>query len=126
MIQGFGSIFRYNEELYVFLAATDEIIYAAKILDPEKIRRINELDNIRASRPYASRSDGNKLFWYVILTTEDFQNHAAHLANTDQDASREHFFDWIGKSLNESDIVNLRQEILKAGSPAPGGLREII
>lgn len=126
MIHGFGDIFRYNEELYVFLAATDEIIYAAKILDPDTVEQIEILNNKRASKHDAEKSDGNKLFWYVVLTTEDFKNHAAHLAKTDQDATKDQYFDWIGKTLNESDSTELRIEILKDGSPVPKGLKEIV
>ena len=126
MIHGFGDIFRYNEEQYVFLASTDEIVYAARVLDPEKTALINQMNNRRAARHDASRTDGNSLYWYVVLTTNELEECAAHLKDTDQDASRDRFFEWIGKTLNENDITHLKEEILKEGCPIPKGLREIV
>jgi hypothetical protein len=100
MIYGFfGDLFRFNEEFYVFLGGTNEIVYAAKIINPEKVRMITALNNERSSRPDAYKSDGNGLYWYVVLTTEDFIDHAAHFGNTQQDSAKVAYFDMLGKRL---------------------------
>ena len=39
----FGSIFRHKEKEYVFLAQTDEILYAALILDDGQTRQLKNM-----------------------------------------------------------------------------------
>ncbi|MCR4311060.1 MAG: hypothetical protein NUV54_00605 [Candidatus Taylorbacteria bacterium] len=117
MIQTFGDIFRFREEFYVFLAASSEEIFAAKILDHENSRILESI---------SKRSSDKPLYWYVILTTDEFKDRAAHLMKTQQDIGIEPLLDWVGGSLNETDLKDLKSEIMKDGSPVPKGLKKIL
>jgi hypothetical protein len=45
------------------------------------------LDNLRAAQAdFGTKTDGCKLFCYVILTTPDFANRSAHLNNPERDS----------------------------------------
>lgn len=126
IVQVFGEIFRYNEELYVYLGSTEELVYAAKILNPEITLKIKNLDDKRAGRTDSSRTDGNKLYSYIILTTVGFNDYSAHLGNPPQDSEKDTYFDWIERSLNDTDRQALKVEILRDGSAAPKGLKKIV
>lgn len=43
----FGDVFRYNEKEYIFLAKTEDKIYAAQILTPVDTERVDKLFKIR-------------------------------------------------------------------------------
>jgi len=121
----FGEIFRYNEGLYVFLAQNEEFIYTAKILDPDTSLKLKKLDEKRAKNPTAYKTDGHKLFSFVTLTTKDFINQLAHLADPPYDNEKMPYFDCIGCSVNQKDQDALREEILREGSFVDRGLKKI-
>lgn len=105
----FGDVFRYNEREFIFLAKTEERIYAAQILTPTDTARVDRLFKLRE----ASNKPANlTIYCYVILQTADFKNRAAHLYNTGNVA----FADLIEKltaTLEESDLKNIKMEIIK-------------
>ena len=121
----FGEIFRYNEYFYVYLAQNELFVYAAKILNPEMTLSLKNIDDRKAKLPTASKSDGHKAYAYVLLTTEQFINRAAHLGSPAEDADKILNFDWIGCVINKNDKDALKIEILREGSPVEKGLKKI-
>jgi len=121
----FGDIFRYKEEEYVFLAKTDEIVYAGQILDKAKTRKIDDLCEKRFRGNIDSRIKNLPLYCYVMLYTDEFKDRMAFLGKTGEDEF-DYTFDLTGQTLNEQDIFEIKKEIIDPSSPIPGILRELI
>ena len=103
----FGTIFRFKELYYIYLVQTDDVLYAAKILDKELTKQL-----VR-SRDSKSRSSINKthekpLYCFVILHTNQFKDQAAHYGSPDMatDLDME-----VISMLNEEDVKSLKNEI---------------
>ncbi len=124
IIQKFGDVFRYNEKEYVFLAQTDGIIYAAKILNEEEADKIQRVYNNRCKNNSAEKVKHNVLYSFVILSTDDFKNRMAHFYNTDKNKF-ELFFDIIC-SLNKNDQKEIWKEISSENSAVPIKLKQLI
>ncbi len=123
IIVKFGDVFRHTEEDYVFLAQTDGIIYAAKILDEEKTAATQKLNEIRIKANNIQKTK-HALYSYVILSTDDFKNRMAHFYNTDKNKF-ELSFDIIC-SLNKNDQKEIWKEILHENSAVPIKLKQLI
>ena len=119
----FGDVFRYREKEYVFLVQTEEVIYAAKILDQENTERVQKL----ASRPRAMNitNQGNVAYSFIILHTADFRSRAAHLGNPGGAEHQISSFDLIC-TLDKEDVTNIKKEILEDGSTVPIELIELV
>lgn len=105
----FGDVFRYNEREYIFLAKTEERIYAAQILTPVDTKRVDKLFRLREA---SNKPTNLTIYCYVILQTADFKNRAAHLQNT----GNEDFANLIEKlpiALDLEDLKNIKMEIMK-------------
>ena len=105
----FGDIFRYNEKEYIFLAKTEERIYAAQILTPIETEKVDRLFKIREA---TNKSTNLTIYCYVILQTADFKNRAAHL----YDAGNRVFSSLIEKFpsvLTMEDLKNIKMEIMR-------------
>ena len=78
-----GSIFKFNDEDYVYLAysASEEILYCAKILDGEISSILIEQRNADDKNMQYSPKNEIK-YAFVVLTTEDFEGRAAHFGTT--------------------------------------------
>lgn len=120
----FGSIFLYKESTYIYLAGTDDVWYAAKILDKEQsvlIKRFTEAQ-IRKNRETISK---NPIFCFVELKTEEFEGQVAHLAETEHDL-------WvetpklIGVRLSSNDLKLLKDEIMRENAPVPFALPKLV
>lgn len=122
----FGNIIQYRGEPYVYLAATTEIIYLAKIVDLEKSREFTSLRQrlfSRGSASAAARSDS--LAWcFVTLRTNQFKDQIALYGNPGQEYSASDFFDVIGV-LEEVDMAALKKEI-PGDKAVSNELRELI
>jgi len=116
----FGDIFEYEGNEYIFLASKTDITYAAKILGTELSIQLSKqclklvTRNVRIERP---------LYCFVILTTEELKDRAAHFGNPE--INPQIFFNKQSISLNDKDLNNLKQEIEKSRA-TPLGLRTII
>ncbi|OGF37719.1 hypothetical protein A2482_00445 [Candidatus Falkowbacteria bacterium RIFOXYC2_FULL_48_21] len=123
----FGDIFRHQERDYVLLAHSGELVYAAQILSHCDTERIRALDNRRSTRPdLLDKTDGCRLYCYVVLTTPKLVGRCAHLNTPEKDACLDCFFEWQGISVNADDQKMLRSEILRPGSPVSVGLKKIV
>ena len=121
----FGDIFRFKEGEYVYLATGDGVDFAAKILDMKSTRQIVDLDNRRAMKYNSGKSDGNSLYCYVILQTDEYRDQATHFGKS-QYGSGQLIFEKIGCSLCVEDKQAIKNKILDPNSSVPIGLREVI
>jgi len=119
----FGDVFRHNEKEYVFLAQTDEIVYAAKILDKITTNTLKEMsDRVEVKN---SNRKKNPAYSFVILQTENFKDRAAHFRRTDNTEHRASSFDVVG-TLNKTDCLQIKNEIILKDSAVSLGLIEIV
>lgn len=122
----FGDTFKYREKDYVYLAKTEEITYAAEILNREFSRLLDNVHNKRiANSAKTERVLNMPLYYFVMLKTEPFQGRAAHFYYTgkgDTAGSECAFFEPI-KSLGEIDLKEILDEIRKG--PVPKELKQL-
>lgn len=101
IVVNFGDVFRFREKEYVFLGATDEIVYTALILDKEKSEMVKkQLD--RPKNPEKVRN--NRAYCFVELRTEKFRDRVAHLGMSGEDEtanSSKLYFNIEGRVDNE-------------------------
>lgn len=118
----FGSIFRYNENYYVYLGQTEDIIYAARILDREYTQELLRLNTKSENRHIRRPVDDSTIFCFVILSTDKFCGQAALLHNSQHDTD---VHPELVAELNNEDIENLKKEI-EGQSAIPSSLKEIV
>ena len=121
----FGDVVRIKEEEYVYLAATDEIIYSAKILGHQETTKINNLYIKKQSSGALVdvRVANSPLYCFVILTTREFEKRMAHFHQPGRDFQAELERLILGK-LNEGDMKEIKQTILSG--PVPMELKELV
>ncbi|KKP61243.1 MAG: hypothetical protein UR54_C0004G0017 [Candidatus Roizmanbacteria bacterium GW2011_GWA2_34_18] len=108
----FGDIIEFYESKYVFLVATLRFVFIARILTEYNTKEAESLLKIHQNK--GSSVEENPLFWFVRLTTEDFQGQWAHLAHAQQSSDSSKFFKKISsKKLVEADLIALKKEILE-------------
>lgn len=117
----FGDVFRYRDSYYIYLLQTGENIFAAKICDHENTKNLKRLTDLRATRGN-NRVDENPTFCFVVLTTDEFKNQAAHYGRPDMDTGIS--MEFICR-LNDEDLGALKKEI-KADNAANQFLRKTI
>lgn len=117
----FGDVFRFQETEYVYLAEINAVSYAAKILDQRLSRDLATRAELKAKQGIGIKDA--KLYCFVMLTTPEFSERAAHIGSSDQN---EPFDEWIDKIgfLNESDLMNLKKEIIESNG-VPLALQEL-
>jgi hypothetical protein len=113
----FGDVFVYKGTEWVFLAKTEELLFAAQILDKEQTAQIDLLFNKLASKgsKIADQIKDKPLYCYVVLETEKFKRRAAHFKTAISGKStndNELFFDKILDPLIKSDLVNIKKQII--------------
>jgi len=117
----FGDVFRYNEKEYIFLAKTEDRIYAAQILTPVDTQRVDKLFKIRAA---TNKPTNLTIYCYVILQTADFKDRAAHLHNTGN-VTFANLIEKLPITLDIKDLKNIKMEIIKKNTISIE-LREIV
>jgi hypothetical protein len=111
----FGDIVSYSEQPYVFLCATTEIIYLAKIIDGNSedglaLKNLCQKMIDTTKQPQAKQNTKNALFCFVTLVSENHKGDIAHLND-----SQKQFNFQITKTmdrLDHDDIISLRDKIL--------------
>jgi hypothetical protein len=122
----FGDIFEYNGREYVFLAKTEEVIYAAQILSPEATSRVDSLFQLRMAtgKMVKATIDSNVLYCYVMLKTEKFVGRCVHFANTGKDDFGL-VMNKLAIELDPSDIEQIKEEIIRKNA-IPIELKELV
>src|SRR3989338_6368225 len=118
----FGNIFRYNENHYVYLGQTEDIIYAARILDGDQNQELLRLNKKSEGRHIRRPIDDSTVFCFVILSTDGFRDQAASLNNSQYDTD---VYPELIAELNDKDTENLKKEI-EEKSAIPASLKEIV
>ena len=118
----FGDVFRFHEQEFVFLAQTDELTYAAKILDQKFTSQVVSLYERRDARNVQNLN--NVLYSFVILNTLGFKGRMAHFKNTDQVGQPQGFE--VINTLNPADLQEIKSEIMSSKSAVPMKLKELI
>jgi hypothetical protein len=110
----FGSVFKYRDGYFVYLAMTAEQdrLFAAKILNSEDTNLLRGMSAKYEKHPNHSMS-GSIALCFVVLTTDDFSGQAAAFLGTGDNVDLTGKIDFVGKSLNEADVKELQQMILK-------------
>lgn len=107
----FGDVFIFQNAEYIFLAATTDEIYAAKILTPELTKKI-EAQSVRAEQNGLPAKNRALVYCYVLLKSGDFKQRAAFLGKTDFP------FDMVTnklvKTLCKEDLLAIQTEILQS------------
>lgn len=68
----FGDVFKHKEKEYVFLAKTEELVYAAEILSKELTSKIDNL--YQKISKYDGGCVNRIIYCYVMLKTEEFKD----------------------------------------------------
>ncbi len=109
----FGDIFKFNEKEYIFLAKSEEIVYAAQVLSIEHTQRLNNFFQQQIIKNKITILTDKPLYCFVILKTKDFEGRAASL----HDSGKDEFsidFRKLPITLDLDDLKALRDEILKS------------
>ena len=102
----FGSVFRYRENLYVYLVQVDDLIFAARILDRETTDALVKARDNKGKSP-KNRIQDNPMYCFVILSTDEFRGQAAHYhQQLPTDSQPEEL-----RVLSKEDIEALKNEI---------------
>lgn len=126
----FGDIVRYNREEYVYLAATAEIIYLAKILNTSEsslvLAHFERICGKGSSRQLIKLS--HPVYCFVELQTAEFQARLAHMYNNAHDFHKDTATTIIDKlaHLDGKDVAEIKNVILEKNSPVSRELRELI
>lgn len=120
----FGDVFRLKEsEEFVFLSATDQVVYAAKILNNEQTR---ELYNAAQKRDHKTTVK-NQVYFFVVLQTKEFKSRIAHLGKTDSN-NIERVSIYMNKvcKLDNNDLLLIKESLLSEETFVPKALKESI
>lgn len=121
----FGEVLQFKGSEYVYLAATEEIIYLARILNSSEGDTINSLYLKKLSGGAMSkvRVADSPLYCFVILTTEEFKNRMAHLHKSGYDFGPFSPMECMGR-LNEKDLKEIKETIISG--PVPLELKDLV
>lgn len=108
----FGDVFRFKEEMYVYLVQAGELTFAARILDRALTQQLIASRDKNAKNPHR-RSEEKLMYCFAVLTTDDFREQAAHYGKPEMptDATPEPV-----RRLCEADIEKLKIEIMNDGA----------
>lgn len=108
----FGDLFQYKDKEYIYLSESDDIVFAAKILNLEDSKLIDQFcqNKIKKNSPHI---ETNLLYSYVILETKELKQRAAHFKDTGNENFEKLFFTPLPISLCEEDLKAIKDEITK-------------
>lgn len=120
----FGQVILFKDSYYVWLVLDEEEkkIHLAKILDRQKTKELIKVDENNAKK--SKYSLDAPLFAYVVLTTEKFNECAAHLYGSDNHTEDSDGLSVFG-TLNDKDIGDLKKFIL-SGKGLPSRLVNLV
>ncbi|HCB35263.1 MAG TPA: hypothetical protein DEP25_01325 [Candidatus Taylorbacteria bacterium] len=107
----FGDIFQYDDKEYIFLAETEDILYAARILNKEHTAILKK-GTTAAIRRNSLMLD-NLTYSFVILQTQELRERAAYFATTGKNRFDNLIFIPLNIELCEEDLKGIKDEITK-------------
>ena len=107
----FGDVLEYYQDKYIFLLATIEFVYIARILSDSECKNWSALHNSFLER--GDLNDEIPTYWFVKLTSEEFKNQITILANAQRDGNISKFLKKNTQKINKDDLIALRKEILE-------------
>ena len=122
----FGTIVLYKEKEYVFLVRTEDITYAAEILDQESSVNFKKLRSKTAKNSKESYKLKQSLaYCFVELKTKEYEERIAHYGYPQIGDTSETVMNPIG-ILCDQDIKDLHREISAEDLAVSAELRELI
>lgn len=118
----FGDIFKYNNQEYIFLASTLDVIYVAKILSTENSKKLNNYCTSQVQKNCPNTDTW--LLCFIMLTTEELKDRAAQFGKPELEDYKE-IFHKLSIYLNNRDLVNLKKEVLNTRT-TPIALKEAV
>ena len=125
----FGDVFVLNNDDgstddYVYFGIIDGIVYAAQILTEHKTNQVVRLRNQKIKQNGTRSIEGQPLFFFVALTTKQFENRIALIANTDSDKSLRRMLLPKDNRLRDEDVEALKNKILDEKTIVPPPLKK--
>lgn len=104
----FGDVFKLREKEYIFLTKTEEVLYAAEILNKEMSTEVVKGYNsaLKNNKEVAQR---NVVYCFVALSTRELEGRVAHLGRPDQGGSS--MIEKLTIALDKKDIKAIKEEI---------------
>ena len=107
----FGDIFRYGDKDYIFLAETEDVLYAARILNKEQTTILTR--GTEAAIRRNSLMLDNLTYSFVILQTRELRERAVYFASTGKDRFDGPIFTPLNIELSKEDSKGIKDEITK-------------
>lgn len=107
----FGDIFQYDDKEYIFLVETEDILYAARILNREQTTMLTK--GTEAAIRRNSLVLDNLTYSFVILQTQELRERAAYFASTGKDKFDKPIFTPLYIELSREDLSGIKDEITK-------------
>jgi hypothetical protein len=108
----FGTVFSYNDKVYIYLVPDGDQIYAALVLNLPESKMLDDAYKRKVrTNPDSPVLDG-LLYSFVILETEELKARAAHFLS----AGKQRFdppFTTLEITLTAKDLKQLKDEITK-------------
>jgi len=120
----FGDLFTYESREYIYLAKTEEIVYAAQILPVTDTNRVNKFYESKVIKGKEDKIAKHPLFCFVMLKTSKFKDRCAHFARTGLD-DFSFFIEKLSVVLDKDDLMQVLNTI-KSDSPVPMQLKELV
>lgn len=103
----FGDVFVLDEADYVYLAATADVTYAARILQKGEFQYLRNIEERKIKN--GTFDSLNVIYCYVVLETDQLKDRAISLARTEVPGVNQSYL-----RLSDLDIEALKAEIITA------------
>lgn len=105
----FGDVFQYGDNEYIFLADTEDVTYAARILNKELTKQL--IKGTEAAVRRNSRVIDSLIYSFVELQTQELKERAAHFLMTGKDKFDGSIYTPLNIVLCEEDLKAIKEEI---------------
>lgn len=109
----FGTVFRYNDDDYIWLVEDKDQIYAAKILNLRDSKTLNDLFLRRYGKNPNSSILSGLQYSFVILETKELKDRVASFLPTGHERLNSLFLTILDITLCQKDLKALKEEITK-------------
>jgi len=109
----FGTVFRYNNNDYIYLTEDGDQIYAAKILNLRESKMVNDTFLRRLKGNPNSPVLNGLIYSFVILETKELKDKVAHFLLTGKERLDNLLFTTLDITLSSKDLKELKDEITK-------------